>query len=265
MILPLLTNLETEMNVSHDNAQGEVDGYVARYQTCDTERQTAEANAAAPDGSTHSTCRVTEADAKRKYDTCHSAQTSLHTLKTTACNSWMAVRDKLASKADLPEVKNGETHLDYLTRLRDHAVQAIAAGKALEDACNQATQNYDDKVVECEGSDGNGALKKTWLDAKHRCNFEQGSFETAFCAYTQTKETACGTHGTCYSSANDLWDTETPLIRANAESRGASFEMVQRIRCFIEVFTKAGHHDEVDQAEVDKCKSKGHDTSQFDL
>jgi len=119
--------------------------------------------------------------------------------------------------------------------------------------------------VECEGDDGNGALKKKWLDAMHQCNIDQGSFETASCAYTQTMETACAVHGTCFSNAADLWDAETTLIKSDAESRVASFEMVQRIRCFLEVFSKAGHHNDVDQAEVDKCKSSTHDTSQYNL
>jgi len=260
-----LLDLEKEMNTSHTLAKTQIEALEAGFGTCDTGKQTVETNAEAPDGSTHSTCRDTEADEKRKYDACHSAQETLHTLKTNACSSWVAVRDKVASKEDQPGVASGEKHLDYLKRLRDYAIRELASGEALKEACDDATEKHDDKVVECEGDDGNGALKKKWLDAKHQCNLDQGSFETASCAYTQTMETACAVHGTCFSNAADLWDTETALIKADAESRVAAFEMVQRIRCFLKVFHEAKHHNEVDQAEVDKCKSGTHDTSQFNL
>lgn len=264
-IEPMLQELEEEMRRSHTNAQSEVAGLHATFTTCAESWDTQKGEVAVPSSSSHSSCRLGEAGAKQQYDACYSVQTTLEIAMDKACSSWEAARDKLASKDNQPEVMIGETHLAYMQRLQDFAAQELAAGVRLEKACTSARDIHASKVAECEGVDGNGALKKVWLDKQAECTIEQGLFETTSCSYTQHMESACAEHTRCFNGAMDVWKTETEAFKDDAESRKASSWMVKRIRCLISVFEKAGHHNDVDPAEVEKCKSTTHDQSEFDL
>merc|ERR1719192_2541734 len=108
-------------------------------------------------------------------------------------------------------------------------------------------------------------MKKVWLEKQKEGNDEQGLFETETCSYTQHMESACAEHTRCFKGSMDVWKTEIVAINDDAASRRASSWMVQRIRCLIRVFEKSGHHNDVDPAEVEKCKATTHDQSEFDL
>jgi len=131
------------------------------------------------------------------------------------------------------------------------------------DQCSNATSAYNIKKSECQGADGDGGFKKAHDDMKFHCDKNQSALESQTCNYAEKVQDTCDSYNVCYNATNTTLSSQLGGIQAAESSRQSEWWIVQRIRCYFQVFVEAV--DAVDSAKIEACKNADHNTSHLIL
>lgn len=265
IIDPFLLEMEEKLNESHASAQKKIDAVERAFLKCTSDWATAQVAATAPEAIAHTECRKSEAARKIAYDSCLSTQGQFASAKAVSCDLWAEKGDQKASKNHLPDPVDDEDHGEYLVRLQTFIAKELETRATRKAACESATSAHEAKVLECDGGDAADGLKQVWIDKQLECNSEQAKYESAVCTHTQGLEAECLMHSNCFEASMAEWSVDHQMLQTDEESRQTSWWMMERIKCFFEVFRKAGDDGHVDQEGVDACKNATHDVPHLNL
>jgi len=265
LMLPHLDSMEGAINNSHTSDQTTMDNLAAAFTSCTTAKATADSEASqltttkTSQSTSHKQCRNSEGTAESNYQTCVTAENSLHGSAVTACNAY-----DLANKAPninlVPQPGQGASYRSWLVSVKDWVINELANLDSANESCVTATGLYNAKTLECEGADGNGGLKQAWTNLKTLCSANQTALEATACSYAGKVEDSCSNYATCYSSANSAYNSGSVNLLSAQANRVLEYELVKRLKCFSNLFSAADGGD-LDDADINSCKNANHSTT----
>jgi len=269
LIMPHLTSMEGAINASHTTDQTTMDSYGAAFTTCTEAKTTADGEASTllvtkgTQSTAHKNCRTSEGMAQTNYTNCVTAMNSLETSKKTACDAYI-----LANKAPdvnlVPQPGMGASYRSWLVSVKDWVINELANLDAAHESCVNASILYDNKKLECEGTNGQGGLWLVHDNLKAQCNANQTALEGTTCSYAAKVESSCSEYSTCYSDANDAYESGKSNLLSAQSNRVTEYNLVKRLMCFCNLFSQADGAD-LASADIDACKNASHDTTHLQL
>lgn len=267
-IKPFLEDMEEEINASHHAAQAGLNASIAGFEACTAAKILGEGNASEllrvkNDLSTsHKSCRNQEEDTKDDLDSCDAVLHSLELAKNASCEAYHgALRTPNINLVPAPVE---ETYMEWIERVYVWVVAERNSVQTKMDQCNNETSAYNIKKSECQGAGGDGGFKKVNEDMKLHCDNNQSALESQTCSYAHKVQETCDWYNVCYNTTNTSLSAQLGDIQAAESSRQSEWWIVQRIRCYFQVFVEAGD-SAVDSAKIEACKNVDHNTSHLTL
>lgn len=180
--------------------------------------------------------------AKSTLTSCKEEQKSLNETQQTECATFRTFvtglqTSKPSCVCSLP-MEPSDTVLTCIQQAASWGKSSSARYIETRDNCDTSTTNLDRQ--------------------KNTCDTNQGSFETAFCAYGLMLTTTCQDYGTCYPSAVATYNETTKNVKVAEESRKAEFVAAKKVICYVGVL-RAKDADKTKL--LDKCNAENYDTT----
>lgn len=267
LIKPHLKSMEKAINDTHMSEQTILNNLFNAFDTC----AAAKAKSGTGDqlliskaslSQKHKKCRKAESTAAANYAKCPEMMKIRKEAKTTMCVHYGNLK-KVPSLSLVPKPLPSEKYRPWLLRVKAWVIAELNKLETAEKQCNASTKLYDDTKEECEGSDGNGGLKKLYVDKKSTCDSDQIALETTSCSYAAKVEGTCSQYGTCFSSAKKAYDAGTSNVSQIEGNLYLEYRLVKRLMCFCEQFTGANEY--IDADKIEECKKKLYDVTHLKL
>jgi len=274
LILPYMTEMENKINDTHADSQALLDNYSMSFGICATAKSIGEEEARLlklqmhAKSADHQTCRTKEAALKTTKDSCNAASHALETTKNISCQAYTeAVKVPDINLVPHPRADeiNEKLYKTWVKRVKDWAIAELSSVDAKETQCKSDSATFSAKKDECVGNDGQGGLTKNHSDKKQECNMAQTGLESVACSYHDKAEGTCKNYGRCHNMTMTEYNLQKPVFQSSQAARQREWWMVQRIRCYLEVFSAIEHHGKVDVSKVEACKNAEHSVGHLNL
>jgi len=229
-----MQGIQSTIAADHHEDQGEVDRALQAIKGC------------APNQTELDHAAKRTSDAESAHEECRWQEIKLASARKGTCRGPSMFQDMEVScmKAP-PEDGSPEDLQGYLDVLREQIEKAVkwnATISSLSAACENAKQQHDEKIAEC--------------------NVSQAHFEMNFCAYRQALVFGCAAYDACRTEYIAKQHEIHEAVRVTEAGRKAEFKTASQIICLVHVFEVSPKEQ---PAEYQACTGLSVDTSDLNI
>lgn len=262
-LIPSLGLMEKAIRDEHKSEQTSLNNLIKPFEDCTHAKATAlsDANKILTSqkalSQTHKKCRDTESDAAKKSADCLAIESSLLEVRNAHCDAFKKF-PKTPQLSLVPSPIPNEKYRPWLERVKTWVLDELDKFDKSKENCEKNQKLYDERKKICDG------LKQNYSDQKSTCDKKQAALETTSCSYTTKVEDTCSQYDTCYAGAQKAYSAGITTIQETQANFEFQYEVVKRIMCLCGLFSSSTNTD-LKEADVEGCKKKTHDVSDFKL
>lgn len=255
---------------AHRNDQRALNRLARSIRSCGSTKRSALSSAGNSESSyrskspLHKSCRRDEANYATESKTCETSLKQAKTMERLTCRAFIEVEKTVASQvvnAGLVKKAAGEGSENYVRRLtasvcgggdsKGYLDRYLSSKKE----CKLRKKNYDETRKRC------AKLSSKYSAKKMACDSMQAQMDNAACTWAVSTKDACEAYAGCYNAKKTSYSTLQKVVKKNERDRKAEWRGLKRMQCLIDAFGDA----RVTDSEVDRCKSRKHDTSRLSI